>query len=170
LLGGWLAQRQAALREVMAAGALSTFTLGLPCVPMISRAPCVPKKNFLWKLRVIRLKANVDEECDDGQGSIASLNEKGKIIDTYNANLVLRLNDEAVDGSGRPKLTAHDYCAGWRKRRFNASRFADQSQVAIRKSLTKREYCDRRAEQRAYYDCENEGGQEHAAGLSFVSD
>jgi len=35
LLGGWLAQRQAALREVMAAGALSTFTLGLPCVPVI---------------------------------------------------------------------------------------------------------------------------------------
>jgi hypothetical protein len=31
LLGGWLAQRQAALREVMAAGALSTFTLGLGC-------------------------------------------------------------------------------------------------------------------------------------------
>jgi len=28
-LGGWLAQRQAALREVMAAGALSTFTLVL---------------------------------------------------------------------------------------------------------------------------------------------
>jgi hypothetical protein len=46
LLGGWLAQRQAALREVMAAGALSTFTLGLPCVPMISRAPSVPEKRF----------------------------------------------------------------------------------------------------------------------------
>ncbi|MFN2499871.1 MAG: hypothetical protein ABR557_12360 [Pyrinomonadaceae bacterium] len=28
LLGGWLAQRQAALREVMAAGALSTFYIG----------------------------------------------------------------------------------------------------------------------------------------------
>jgi len=41
-LGGWLAQRQAALREVMAAGALSTFTLGLPCVPDILRAACVP--------------------------------------------------------------------------------------------------------------------------------
>ncbi len=36
LLGGWLAQRQAALRGVLAAGALSTFTLGLPCVPVIS--------------------------------------------------------------------------------------------------------------------------------------
>ncbi|HKO60022.1 MAG TPA: hypothetical protein VJV03_02585 [Pyrinomonadaceae bacterium] len=33
LLGGWLAQRQAALRGMVAAGALSTFTLGLPCVP-----------------------------------------------------------------------------------------------------------------------------------------
>ena len=43
-LGGWLAQRQAALREVMAAGALSTFTLGLPCVPVISRAPRVPQE------------------------------------------------------------------------------------------------------------------------------
>jgi hypothetical protein len=46
MLGGWLAQRQAPLREVMAAGALSTFTLGLPCVPMISRAPAVPEKDF----------------------------------------------------------------------------------------------------------------------------
>jgi hypothetical protein len=46
LLGGWLAQRQAALREVMAAGALSTFTLRLLCVPMISRAPSVPEKRF----------------------------------------------------------------------------------------------------------------------------
>jgi hypothetical protein len=46
-LGGWLAQRQAALREVMAAGALSTFTSGLPCVPVLLRAACVPnRKNF----------------------------------------------------------------------------------------------------------------------------
>ena len=36
LLGGWLAQRQAALRGKLAAGALSTFTLCLPCVPVIS--------------------------------------------------------------------------------------------------------------------------------------
>ena len=49
LLGGWLAQRQAALREVMAAGALSTFTLGLPCVPVISRAACVPQKEISGK-------------------------------------------------------------------------------------------------------------------------
>ena len=47
LLGGWLAQRQAALRDVMAAGALSTFTLGLPCVPVISRAASVPRIGFL---------------------------------------------------------------------------------------------------------------------------
>ena len=57
LLGGWLAQRQAALREEMAAGALSTFTLGLPCVPVISRAACVPKKKFFWKGIRIRCKA-----------------------------------------------------------------------------------------------------------------
>ena len=49
LLGGWLAQRQAALRGMLAAGALSTFTLGLPCVPGLSRAPHVPKKKFFWK-------------------------------------------------------------------------------------------------------------------------
>jgi len=47
LLGGRLAQRQAALREVMAAGALSTFTLGLPCVPEFLRAACVPRESFL---------------------------------------------------------------------------------------------------------------------------
>ena len=45
-LGGWLAQRQAALREVMAAGALSTFTLGLRCVPVLFRAGCVPQESF----------------------------------------------------------------------------------------------------------------------------
>jgi hypothetical protein len=48
LLGGRLAQRQAALREVMAAGALSTFTLGLPCVPDFPRAACVPEKRIFW--------------------------------------------------------------------------------------------------------------------------
>jgi hypothetical protein len=55
LLGGWLAQRQAALREVMAAGALSTFTLGLPCVPVFYRAACVPKEKFFWKAGTIKL-------------------------------------------------------------------------------------------------------------------
>ena len=57
LLGGRLAQRQAALREGMAAGALSTFTLGLPCVPMISRAPAVPEKSFCGKRMVLRVKS-----------------------------------------------------------------------------------------------------------------
>ena len=57
LLGGWLAQRHAALREVMAAGALSTFTLGLPCVPVVPRAACVPEKKFLWKGQTIRYRA-----------------------------------------------------------------------------------------------------------------
>jgi hypothetical protein len=51
LLGGWLAQRQAALREVMAAGALSTFTLGLPCVPVWYRACRVPRKRLLETAR-----------------------------------------------------------------------------------------------------------------------
>ena len=54
LLGGWLAQRQAALREVMAAGALSTFTLGLPCMPVLLRAACVPKGNYFWNSRGIQ--------------------------------------------------------------------------------------------------------------------
>ena len=48
LLGGWLAQRQAALRGMVAAGALSTFTSGRPCVPVSFRAPRVPQ-NVLWK-------------------------------------------------------------------------------------------------------------------------
>jgi hypothetical protein len=50
LLGGRLAQRQAALRDVMAAVSLSTFTLSLPCLPMISRAACVPRKRCFWKV------------------------------------------------------------------------------------------------------------------------
>jgi hypothetical protein len=53
LLGGWLAQRQAALREVMAAGALSTFTLGLLCVPAVFRAACVPQRRIFWKPAMI---------------------------------------------------------------------------------------------------------------------
>ena len=60
LLGGWLAQRQAALREVMAAGALSTFTLGLPCVPVFPRAPPVPEKEFSGKHET--LKSNASEQ------------------------------------------------------------------------------------------------------------
>ncbi|HYV00603.1 MAG TPA: hypothetical protein VE977_17360, partial [Pyrinomonadaceae bacterium] len=49
-LGGWLAQRQAALREVMAAGALPTFTLGFPCVPVLLRAACVPREKVFLEL------------------------------------------------------------------------------------------------------------------------
>jgi hypothetical protein len=49
LLGGWLAQRQAALRGVVAAGAFSTFTLGRPCVPVSFRAPPVPDTKYFWK-------------------------------------------------------------------------------------------------------------------------
>jgi len=56
LLGGWLAQRQAALREGMAAGAFPTFTLGHPCVPVSLRAASVPWKEVFWKLRTIRCK------------------------------------------------------------------------------------------------------------------
>src|SRR6185503_17355344 len=52
-LGGWLAQRLAALREVMAAGALPTFTLGLPCVPVLLRAACVPRRRIFWKAATI---------------------------------------------------------------------------------------------------------------------
>ena len=63
LLGGLLAQRQAALREVMAAGALSTFTLGLPCVPVFYRAACVPKEKFFWKATAIGCKAMVIGQC-----------------------------------------------------------------------------------------------------------
>ena len=42
LLGRWLAQRQAALREVMAAGALSTFTFGswVPCRFFLEQVAC----------------------------------------------------------------------------------------------------------------------------------
>ena len=50
LLGGWLAQRQAALREVMAAGAPSTFSLGLLCVPVVLRAACVPRRKIFVEL------------------------------------------------------------------------------------------------------------------------
>ena len=56
LLGGWLAQRQAALRDVMAAGAHPTFTLGLLCVPVILRAPCVPHARIYWNRERIRLR------------------------------------------------------------------------------------------------------------------
>jgi len=59
LLGGWLAQRQAALREVMAAGALSTFTLGLLCVPVILRAACVPRRRIFWKPATIAYRPGI---------------------------------------------------------------------------------------------------------------
>src|SRR5258706_9099853 len=56
LLGGWLAQRQAALREEMAAGALSTFSLGLPGWPVVSKAALGPKKKFFWNATRINYK------------------------------------------------------------------------------------------------------------------
>jgi hypothetical protein len=41
LLGGWLAQRQAALREVMAAGAFSTFALAVhACRSFLEQIAC----------------------------------------------------------------------------------------------------------------------------------
>jgi hypothetical protein len=46
LLGGRLAQRQAALRGLMAAGARFDFTLVVPCMPVMSRAPRVPQKSI----------------------------------------------------------------------------------------------------------------------------
>ena len=55
LLGEWLAQRQAALRGMLAAGAHPTFPLGLLCVPVLSRAQCVPQ-NLFWKLERINLR------------------------------------------------------------------------------------------------------------------
>ena len=55
LLGGWLAQRQAALREVMAAGALSTFTLGLPCVPVSLEQLACHSDEFSGSLRRLRI-------------------------------------------------------------------------------------------------------------------
>ena len=61
LLGGWLAQRQAALREVMAAGALPTFTLGLPCVPVILRAACVPQERIFWKPATIAYRRGISQ-------------------------------------------------------------------------------------------------------------
>jgi hypothetical protein len=47
MLGGRLAQRQAALREVMAAG--SRCLLLIPCLPLIYQAVFVPEKLFFWK-------------------------------------------------------------------------------------------------------------------------
>ena len=103
-LGGWLAQRQAALREVMAAGALSTFTLGLPCVPMISRAPAVPEKRFLWKLGVIGLRVAPDV-------LVASFDDETKIVDSHDLNRMLPGDDKTVARSCRPEFAAHDHCA-----------------------------------------------------------
>ena len=54
-LGEWLAQRQAALRGMLAAGAHPTFPLGHLCVPVLSRAHCVPQ-NLSGNLRELILK------------------------------------------------------------------------------------------------------------------
>ena len=69
LLGGWLAQRQAALRGMLAAGALSTFTLGLPCVPVFSRAPHVPQKKFFWK----QLRIGPWDDINPGNQAVGSV-------------------------------------------------------------------------------------------------
>jgi hypothetical protein len=48
LLGGWLAQRQAALRGMLAAGARFDFTLVIPCVPVLLRALAMPQERNFW--------------------------------------------------------------------------------------------------------------------------
>jgi hypothetical protein len=68
-LGEWLAQRQAALREVMAAGALPTFTLGLPCVPVILRAACVPQRRIFWKAAAIAYRPSHIQRLAQATGS-----------------------------------------------------------------------------------------------------
>jgi hypothetical protein len=64
LLGGWLAQRQAALRGMVAAGALSTFTLGRPCVPVSLRAPRVPQRKYLLeRQRALAVRKTRKGQC-----------------------------------------------------------------------------------------------------------
>jgi hypothetical protein len=56
LLGGRLAQRQAALREMMAAGALSTFAWGLcACRFSLEQIAC-HGENFLWNFQAIQFQ------------------------------------------------------------------------------------------------------------------
>jgi hypothetical protein len=64
LLGGRLAQRQAALRGMLAAGALSTFTLGRLCVPVLPRAPSVPQILFGIK-SALRIGLNHEEDSEE---------------------------------------------------------------------------------------------------------
>src|SRR4030095_918242 len=54
-LGGWLAQRQAALREVMAAGHFEPLLWGLPCVPVLPRAACVPQRGISERQRPLHI-------------------------------------------------------------------------------------------------------------------
>jgi hypothetical protein len=52
MLGGRLATRQAALREVMAAGSRGSTLI--PCLPQKSKALSVPREKYFWKREGIR--------------------------------------------------------------------------------------------------------------------
>jgi hypothetical protein len=112
LLGGWLAQRQAALRDVMAAGSLPTFTLGLPCLPMISRAACVPRKRFFWKVRAIGSKERVAnalrQDAGDNYQGLASTSRDISWTPTTLTRLCAGMTspfDDSADQSSPPTIT-----------------------------------------------------------------
>jgi hypothetical protein len=91
MLGGRLAQRQAALRGKKAAGALSTIS-SLPCVPTCSSARRVPLKLFLesgshWTLGNVRQTSSVCRVTSVGlaKENLKNVNDKlnftGQILD-----------------------------------------------------------------------------------------
>ena len=132
LLGGWLAQRQAALRDVMAAGAHPTFTLGLLCVPVISRAACVPQEIFFGsgeEFNLLLSRSAATMRCVS-ENLVAEFYQSKMIFESNYPYALSRRNDCAVFRSSAPQLSAHHHGTLRIEFRIDLSNLANQLDVA----------------------------------------
>ncbi len=115
LLGGWLAQRQAALRGMLAAGARCDFTLvSRACRNVLEHLAC-HRKTFPGNLdrlsiseagKIQKLNRKRDE-------SIVRLNDQQMVFKCHNTHKRVDCDTRALAAARPPKLPANQYRSIW---------------------------------------------------------
>jgi hypothetical protein len=129
LLGGWLAQRQAALRGMVAAGALSTFTLGRPCVPICLEHLVCHRQNIFGKATALAVKKTRPgpEPRSSSFESFANFDDQEMSFNSNHTYAGLGQNGSIATRSCTPQLTVHDYGAFGPEVRTNFSELPKHS-------------------------------------------